>query len=364
MTDSKKSNKPWLYQYLENIWYNQHAGKYALLPLTLLYCLISYLRRWKQQCQRPETEHIPIIVVGNISVGGTGKTPLVIYIVKQLQQAGYSPAIISRGYKGKAKEWPQRVISTTSPYLVGDEPVLLATQTDVPIVVGPDRNMNIRCLLNHHACDIIISDDGLQHYKMPRAVEVIVVDAMRGFGNGWCLPAGPLRESPQRINEGDFCVINGENMPPHLAIQHPNRYTMRIQGDSLVNLSNTQQIPLSTLAAQNVHVVTGIGHPQRFFNHLQNAGLKLVTHSFADHHNFQQEDLNFSHNYPIIMTEKDAVKCRKFQSDNCWYLPVKAHLSTDFTKTLLAKLDTWYTEQKLQPPSGLESTGHSTNKRV
>ena len=181
MTDPKRSHKPWLHHSLENIWYNDSSGKYALLPLTLLYCLISYLRRWKQECQRPQTNDIPVIVVGNITVGGTGKTPLVIYIIEQLQQAGYSPAIISRGYKGQAKEWPQHVTATTLPRLVGDEPVLLATQTDVPIVVGPDRNMNIRCLLNHYRCDVIVSDDGLQHYKMPRAIEVIVVDAHAGL---------------------------------------------------------------------------------------------------------------------------------------------------------------------------------------
>jgi len=364
MNNSKKSNKPWLHQYLENIWYNNSAGKYALLPLTLLYCFISTLRRWKQECQRPQTEDIPIIVVGNISVGGTGKTPLVVHIVKQLQQAGYSPAIISRGYKGKAKEWPQHVTATTPPHLVGDEPVLLATQTHVPIVVGPNRNINIRCLLNHHSCNIIVSDDGLQHYKMPRAIEVIVIDAIRGFGNGWCLPAGPLREPPKRLGEGDFCVINADNNQHNFAIQHPNRYAMHLQGDVLINLSNAKQIPLTSLAEQTVHAVTGIGHPQRFFCHLENAGLKLLTHSFADHHNFQKEDMNFQQNYPIIMTEKDAVKCRKFQSENCWYLPVKAQLSTGFTAALLARLNTWYIDKNVQIPRGLESAGHSTNKRV
>ena len=161
---------------------------------------------------------------------------------------------------------------------------------------------------------------------------------MRGFGNGWCLPAGPLRESPKRLSQGDFCILNGEDEQNNLAIQHPNRYAMHLHGDVLINLSNAKQIPLSSLAKQCVHAVTGIGHPQRFFSHLQKAGLQLLTHSFADHHDFQKQDMHFSQNYPIIMTEKDAVKCRKFQSENCWYLPVKAQLSTGFTAALLTKL--------------------------
>jgi len=165
------------------------------------------MRRWQHECKRSNNVEAPVIVIGNITVGGTGKTPLVIKLAKLLKDAGYSPGIISRGYKGTAEEWPQRVIPSTPPHLVGDEPVLMAASTGVPVVAGADRNTDIRCLLNHYACDVIISDDGLQHYKMPRTMELVVIDGTRRFGNGWCLPAGPLRESVSRLDKVDFVLL-------------------------------------------------------------------------------------------------------------------------------------------------------------
>jgi tetraacyldisaccharide 4'-kinase len=348
MPTHNHSKKPWLHQYLENIWYQpRKMGKYALLPLTLMYCGLSAIRRWQQERQRAKHSAVPVIIVGNITVGGTGKTPLVIYIIEQLKLAGYSPGIISRGYKGKAKEWPQQVRPMTPTHLVGDEPVLLATHTHVPVVVGPDRNMSIRCLLNHHDCDVIVSDDGLQHYKMPRDIEIIVIDALRGFGNGYCLPSGPLREPVKRLNKANICVIN-RNDKAHssdsdslkLTLRHPHLYSMQLQGKLLINLSNAKKIDLSELKGKTVHVVTGIGHPERFFAYLNTFGLKLIMHSFADHHEFQKHDIMFTQNYPVIMTEKDAVKCRKFQTHNCWYLPVKACVSTGFMEILLGQLRT------------------------
>ena len=327
-------NKPWLHQWLENIWYNDGLGKYLLIPLTPLFCFIAFVRRWQHTRQQSSKTTVPVIVVGNITVGGTGKTPLVIKITNLLKEAGYSPGIISRGYKGTAEEWPQRVIPSTPAHLVGDEPVLMASRTHVPVVVGADRNMDIRCLLNHHQCDIIISDDGLQHYKMPRSLEIIVIDGSRRFGNGWCLPAGPLRERVSRIKDGNLCVVNGSSETKI----HKNEYLMQLQGDTLINLSSASQMQLTELKGQKVYAVTGIGNPDRFYSTLQNAGLDIIPHSFSDHHLFQKDDLIFEHDYPVIITEKDAVKCRKFQTSNCWYLPVNASLNADFDHSLLQSI--------------------------
>lgn len=331
---AETQNKPWLHKWLENIWYNDGLGKYLLIPLTPLFCLIAFIRRWQQTQQQSTAINVPIIVIGNITVGGTGKTPLVIKVVNLLKEAGYSPGIISRGYKGTAEEWPQRVIPSTPPHLVGDEPVLMASRTHVPVVVGADRNTDIRCLLNHYQCNVIVSDDGLQHYKMPRSLEIIVIDGLRRFGNGWCLPAGPLRERTSRLDNSSFCVVNGEG--DH---QRQNQeYLMRLQGNLLINLSSAAQMQLSELKGKKVYAATGIGNPDRFYSALQSAGLDIIPHSFSDHHHFQKEDLTFEYDYPILITEKDAVKCRRFQTSNCWYLPVNAILNTAFDDALLQQL--------------------------
>ncbi len=327
-------NKPWLHRWLEGVWYHNSAGKYLLIPFTPLFCFIAFMRRWQHECKRDNSNKIPIIVIGNITVGGTGKTPLVISVVNLLKEAGYSPGIISRGYKGTAKEWPQRVISSTPPHLVGDEPVLMASRTQVPVVVGADRNTDIRYLLNHYDCDVIVSDDGLQHYKMPRSIEMVVIDGDRRFGNGWCLPAGPLRERVSRLQKADFCIVNAMDDSQ----TEKSEYLMELKGNHLINLSTAKTITLADLTNQKVYAVTGIGNPDRFFSTLHHHGLDIIPHSFVDHHQFQKEDLIFEHDYPVILTEKDAVKCRKFQTTNCWYLPVTAELPDTFKLALLEKL--------------------------
>ena len=333
-TLTPKKRSPLLYRWLENIWYHNGVGKYLLIPFTPLFCFISFIRRWQHEHKRGDLTKLPIIVVGNITIGGTGKTPLVISIVNYLKEAGYSPGIISRGYKGTAAEWPQRVIPSTSPKLVGDEAVLMALRTQVPVVVGADRNTDIRYLLNHYNCDIIVSDDGLQHYRMPRSLEVVVIDGKRRFGNGWCLPAGPLREPISRLKSIDLRVVNTDS---ETDIAH-GEYHMQLRGNVLINLSTAEKRPLDNFSHQHVHAVTGIGNPDRFFTSLQLHGLNVIPHSFADHHNFKKEDLIFEQDYPVIITEKDAVKCRKFQTTNCWYLPVTAKLSEKFYQALLRKL--------------------------
>ncbi|WGZ96295.1 MAG: tetraacyldisaccharide 4'-kinase [Candidatus Thiothrix putei] len=300
-----------LERWLLNVWYgNDRLGKYLLLPLTGLFCVLAAVRRW--QHKRQQVKHaVPVIVVGNISVGGTGKTPLVIWLVERLREAGFKPGVVSRGYQRQAGD-------------IGDEPTLIKQRTQVPIAIGSDRNQAIATLLQQHTCDIVIADDGLQHYRMGRDVEICVVDGQRRFGNGYCLPAGPLRESISRLQSCDFVIVNGD--------------TMQMRGDTLVNLVTDETQSLMTLAGKTVHVVTGIGNPQRFMQTLEQAGLQVIPHLYPDHHAFTGTELCFNDTHPIIMTEKDAVKCRQFAGQNVWYLPIEAILDETLAQALLTRL--------------------------
>ena len=300
-----------LERWVLNVWYgNDRFGKYLLLPLTGVFCVLAALNRWRHK--RQQVKHpVPVVVVGNISVGGTGKTPLVIWLVERLREAGFKPGVVSRGYKKDADS-------------LGDEPLLIIQRTNVPLAIGKDRNQAITTLLHEHACDIIIADDGLQHYRMGRDVEICVVDGQRRFGNGFCLPSGPLREPVSRLASCDFVVTNGENMTMH--------------GDTLVNLATDSRQPLQALSGQTVHVVTGIGNPQRFINTLEQAGLQVLAHLYPDHHAFTGAEIRFDDALPILMTEKDAVKCRQYAVQNVWYLPIEAVLDECLAQALLKRL--------------------------
>ncbi|WML90307.1 tetraacyldisaccharide 4'-kinase [Thiothrix lacustris] len=300
-----------LERWVLNVWYgNDRFGKYLLLPLTGVFCVLVALNRWRHK--RQQVKHpVPVVVVGNISVGGTGKTPLVIWLVERLREAGFKPGVVSRGYKKDADS-------------LGDEPLLIIQRTNVPLAIGKDRNQAIATLLHEHACDIIIADDGLQHYRMGRDVEICVVDGQRRFGNGFCLPSGPLREPVSRLASCDFVVTNGENMTMH--------------GDTLVNLVTDSHQFLQALSGQTVHVVTGIGNPQRFINTLEQAGLQVLAHLYPDHHAFTGAEIRFDDALPILMTEKDAVKCRQYAVQNVWYLPIEAVLDERLAEALLKRL--------------------------
>ncbi|WMP16907.1 tetraacyldisaccharide 4'-kinase [Thiothrix lacustris] len=300
-----------LERWVLNVWYgNDRFGKYLLLPLTGVFCVLAALNRWRHK--RQQVKHpVPVVVVGNISVGGTGKTPLVIWLVERLREAGFKPGVVSRGYKKDADS-------------LGDEPLLIIQRTNVPLAIGKDRNQAIATLLHEHACDIIIADDGLQHYRMGRDVEICVVDGQRRFGNGFCLPSGPLREPVSRLASCDFVVTNGENMTMH--------------GDTLVNLVTDSHQCLQALSGQTVHVVTGIGNPQRFINTLEQAGLQVLAHLYPDHHAFTGAEIRFDDALPILMTEKDAVKCRQYAVQNVWYLPIEAVLDERLAEALLKRL--------------------------
>lgn len=333
------NNTTSMQRWLEDIWYNNGVGKFFLLPLTPVYCALNTIQRWKSRNYHPKLP-CKIIVVGNITVGGTGKTPLVIHLVNLLKEAGYKPAIITRGYGGKATTWPQSVTAESDPRLVGDEAVLMATRTQAPVYAGADRLLSVSKLCQEHDCDVVISDDGMQHYKLPRDILITVIDGSRLLGNGWCLPAGPLRERKQRLASSDILVVNGDIEDDSFddRIISP-WFGMALKGQMLSQLNSSQEISVKDFKTRKVHAVTGIGNPNRFFKVLEQLGFQIRQHSFPDHHDFSAEDLQFDDDLPVVMTEKDAVKCMNFAEDHYWCLPVMAELENDFDESILKLLE-------------------------
>ncbi len=318
---------------IESLWYGNSPLSLALAPVGWLYCAAGCLRRgaYRLGIAPVGRAGAPVIVVGNISVGGTGKTPLVIWIARFLKSRGLRPGIVSRGYRGRADTWPQQVRPDSDPVMVGDEPVLLARLTRCPVAADPDRLRAARSLLAQTECDVIISDDGLQHLRMGRDVEIAVIDSVRRHGNGRCLPAGPLREPVSRLDSVDLVVANGGGIA--------REFDMRvIAGEAIPLAGEAASRPLDTFRAGAVHAVCGIGAPQRFFDTLERAGLALIRHRFPDHHGFRAADIDFEDENPVLMTEKDAIKCRRFADSRHWYVPVQAELPEAFGARLLVLL--------------------------
>ena len=325
---------------IQKIWYKKSLLRFLLWPFSLIFAVILWLRRILYRTGIKKTTHFncPIIVIGNITVGGTGKTPLVIALATFLQSQGYSPAIISRGYKGSGK-LPQFVAADSDPKIVGDEAVLLARHTHCPVVVSPNRVGGVHFLRKKTHCDVVLSDDGLQHLALGRTVEIAVIDGSRGLGNGLLLPAGPLRESKDRLNTVDFCIVNG-SIDDELKFTRlvQNQFTMQLKPNVAVNLKNHAQIDIRTgFIGKKLHAVAGIGAPERFFHMLQNLGLAFTPHAFSDHYAFNADDFSFlKEDDWVIMTEKDAVKCEAFADERYWYAPVTAELPEDFFAGLLS----------------------------
>ena len=320
---------------LDHYWYTRSPWLLLLTPLSLLFRVVVSARRFAYRVgiKRSTRVSLPVIVVGNITVGGTGKTPLVVWLASYLREKGYAPGIVSRGYGGTASHWPQQVRADSDPAVVGDEAVLLAAKTGCPMAVAPDRVAAAQALVDQGACDVIISDDGLQHYALQRDIEIVVIDGVRRFGSGFLLPAGPLREPVKRLQQVDLVVVNG------LGDGDEHRMTLQ-QGDAH-NLQQPDKVrALQEFRSQRVHAVAGIGHPDRFFRSLEQAGLQLDTHTFPDHHAFGPADIRFGDGRAVIMTEKDAVKCCHFATQDDWYVPVEASLSGEFREQLDALLDT------------------------
>lgn len=327
--------------WLLKLWYQKHLNPvlWILVPFSLIMvCIVklrrfAYLKGWLTQTKFD----VPIIVVGNLTVGGTGKTPLVIHIAKLLKQHGFKTGIVSRGYKGDVKLRSESNIfvnANSDPAIVGDEPVLLAKRLFCPIVVDKDRVKAVQTLLSTNSMDVIISDDGLQHYRMGRSIEIVVVDGKRRFGNGWCLPAGPLREPLSRLESVNYIMCNG---PENFDVD--SEYDMELRPRMLYNgHSPSEQRTLASFQGSTIHAVAGIGNPDRFFALLKNYGLQVIPHPFPDHYMFKPSDLEFSdsEDYPIVMTEKDAVKCGSFMKGNTWVLAVDAVVNPLFDAKLLS----------------------------
>jgi tetraacyldisaccharide 4'-kinase len=318
---------------LEKAWYNGSRWPLLLYPLEKFFIAVSRYRRRKHELTQWRAS-VPIIVVGNINVGGTGKSPLVIALIKLLREKGYKPGVVSRGYTASPPEFPFSVFPHSSVKEAGDEPLMIVQRTHVPMVIGPNRVDACQELLKLHACDIIISDDGLQHYAMGRDFEIAVVDGKRGLGNGHCLPVGPLREQPSRLEQVDMVVVNGEG-----GFFHKSSIQMRLLVSTLVGLNDGKRYDISALATARVHAVAGIGNPDRFYTTLESLGLCPIKHSFPDHHQFQEADISFDDGLPVIMTEKDAVKCRGLNVKNsAYYLQVDAQLPDAFAHQLNKQL--------------------------
>lgn len=322
-------------------WYQKSLWLYLLFPLALVYWVLSTTRRllYGVGLLSSFRSPVPVIVVGNITVGGTGKTPLVIALCQHLQREGITPGVISRGYGGKAPAYPYAVTAQSNALHSGDEPLLIAEQTGVAVVVDANRERAIRYVLANHACDVIIADDGLQHYALQRDIEVVVVDGSRVFGNGCLLPMGPLRESVSRLKQVDYVIGNGRSLDlPCISMQH----TMRLQPTVLKSLDDGLAVTFDQWSgAKRVHAVAGIGNPDRFYQTLKECGFDPIVHSYPDHHHYSQGDLAFGDDLPIIMTAKDAVKIRALGSlKHSWYLSVEATVDNDFFPTVIQQIKT------------------------
>jgi tetraacyldisaccharide 4'-kinase len=311
---------------IERHWYRSSytALSCLLMPFAVLFGLIIAVRRqfYRWHVFKISKLNVPVIVVGNITVGGTGKTPFVIGLVAFLKAHGFQPGIISRGYGGQFSKVPQFVDEQASPASVGDEAVLLAKRAQCPVVIAADRVAAANMLLQKTTCNIIISDDGLQHYRLGRDIEIVMVDHQRQFGNQLLLPAGPLREPVSRLKQIDFVVTQPA-----------------LQEDYVVSVKQaTIQKPLTDFQQTRVHAVAAIGNPQRFFSSLREKNIDIIEHVFPDHYLYQAHDLNFNDNLPILMTEKDAVKCTHFADARCWFVPISVQISDEWGERVLQKL--------------------------
>ena len=327
----KKTISRWLL----DIWYSDHFIGALLTPISMFFLDFVKFRRWlyKVKLKKSTALSVPVVIIGNITVGGTGKTPLCIYLANLLKSEGYRVGIISRGY-GSKKSAAKMVSFDNNVAEIGDEAVLIYKQTNCPMAIGANRVEAARLLLENVSCDVILADDGLQHYALKRDIEIAVIDGERRFGNSACLPAGPLREPIERLNSVDFVVVNGESMTDNTWYE----WKMQLHGNVATNLKTGEIKLLSEFKGLHCHAIAGIGNPQRFFSQLEKAGiLQRVDHSFPDHHVFHEKEVLFK-NYPVLMTEKDAVKCRKFVTQNHWVVPVTTQLPTAFTEKFLTLL--------------------------
>lgn len=315
---------------LQEIWYGKSPLGALLAPLGWIYRAVVAIRRaaYEIKLLRPTRLSRAVVVIGNLTVGGTGKTPLIMWLTKALKQRGVRVGIITRGYGGKSPMWPLDVAPNSSAHLVGDESVLIARRTGAIVVAGPDRVANARQAIERGA-EIVLSDDGLQHYKLARDYEIAVVDGERGFGNRRMLPAGPLREPVSRLKSVNVVVVNRRDQS-HTVHQHLDRqkYTLvESQLGVVQSLKTNEQRELWEFKGQRVHAIAGIGNPDSFFAALRALDLEVDAHALPDHASITAQDLFFGDDAPVLMTEKDAVKCRGIADARCWSVAVELHIA-------------------------------------
>ncbi|CDZ83873.1 tetraacyldisaccharide 4'-kinase [Citrobacter koseri] len=319
---------------IARIWSGESPLWRLLLPLSWLYGLVSGGIRlcYRLGIKRAWHAPVPVVVVGNLTAGGNGKTPVVIWLVEQLQQRGIRVGVVSRGYGGKAASYPLLLTPQTSSAEAGDEPVLIYQRTGAPVAVSPVRSDAVKAILARHDVQIIVTDDGLQHYRLARDIEIVVIDGVRRFGNGWWLPAGPMRERASRLKSVDAVIVNG-------GVARPGEIPMQLAPGLAVNLCTGERRHVAELS--NIVAMAGIGHPPRFFATLEACGASLQKCvPLADHQSLASNDVKalVTDGQTLVMTEKDAVKCRGFAEDNWWYLPVDARLSGEQPDALLEQL--------------------------
>jgi len=317
-------------------WYQGHPALVLLRPLEWLYRRVVLSKRRAFLAGQGDIYRaaVPVVVVGNVTVGGTGKTPMILWLIEHCRARGLRVGVVSRGYGATPPQLPWRVRAEHAAEQAGDEPLLIVQRTGVPLVIDPQRARAVQALLEHRGVDLVVSDDGLQHYRLARDLELVLIDAARGLGNRRCLPAGPLREPVERLQSVDALLSNGA------AADTPESFALQLQPAALVNLVSAQAVGLDHFpSGQALHALAGIGNPQRFFKTLEGLNWRPVAHAFADHARYSAEALQFTPALPLVMTEKDAVKCRPFAQPDWWYLSVDAQLSPAFEAWLDAQLE-------------------------
>ncbi len=314
-------------RWLQRVWYGDSAARWVLLPLSLLYGGVGWLRKSLFRAGVFKSEHpgVPVIVIGNLTAGGTGKTPVTIWLAAALKERGFNPGIVSRGYGGSKSGSPMRVDGASDPAVVGDEPVLLARRTGLPVAVDSDRSRAARTLVEE-GVDLIVTDDGLQHLKLERDYEICVIDGSRGLGNRLLLPAGPLREPATRLEQVDQILVNGRCPDDAETANEQNAIGFELRTGDLCRLNGSLTRPIERFANTTVHGVAAIGNPSRFFDTLRAAGMQVIEHPLPDHVKPSRSDLSFGDDFDVVMTEKDAVKLGSNLSDRYWYIPVDLYI--------------------------------------
>lgn len=348
----KRSADSWA----QNIWYGGSSLRWLLLPLSWIYSAVITCRRFLYAAGllRSAKVTVPVIVVGNITAGGTGKTPLTIWLAQQLSGRGYRPGIICRGYRGMVGPNPVAATSESDPAVVGDEAVMIANRSECPVIVHPDRVAAAKLAIELGA-NVIVSDDGLQHYRLGRDFEIAVVDGTRGFGNRQLLPAGPLREPVSRLNTIDQVLVQLEAEGSQNLLHRPSDrppVEFRLAASAICRLDDSDIRKIDDFAGTRAHAIAGIGNPERFFRLLEASGIDLIRHALPDHADITPQDVAFDDDFDVLMTEKDAVKCRRFGTSHCWYVPVDVGINGPDCTELLDRI------VRQISPDGNEGSSH------